>query len=68
MPPATIDGEVTDFRRRRQDLRLRRSHGPSAHHRLCRRLAFREHWLTALHALGRQHRLKVTTHSKMGCP
>ncbi|MGU3497980.1 acyltransferase family protein [Mycobacterium sp. C31M] len=27
-----------------------------------------EHWLTALHALGRQHGFKVTTYMKMGCP
>ena len=27
-----------------------------------------EHWLTALHALGRQHGFRVTTYLKMGCP
>src|SRR5690349_21921550 len=27
-----------------------------------------EHWLTALHALGRAHGFKVTTYMKMGCP
>lgn len=27
-----------------------------------------EHWLTALHALGRQHGFRVVTYLKMGCP
>ncbi|SEH80817.1 Peptidoglycan/LPS O-acetylase OafA/YrhL, contains acyltransferase and SGNH-hydrolase domains [Mycolicibacterium rutilum] len=27
-----------------------------------------EHWITALDLLGRQHRFKVTTYLKMGCP
>lgn len=27
-----------------------------------------EHWVTALHALGRQHGFRVTTYLKMGCP
>ncbi|MCF6386551.1 acyltransferase [Mycobacterium sp. MBM] len=27
-----------------------------------------EHWLTALHALGREHGFRVTTYLKMGCP
>lgn len=27
-----------------------------------------EHWLTALHQLGRQHGFKVTTYLKFGCP
>ncbi|KAA0118860.1 acyltransferase [Mycolicibacterium sp. P9-22] len=27
-----------------------------------------EHWLTALHTLGREHGFRVTTYLKMGCP
>ncbi|WP_066903347.1 acyltransferase family protein [Mycolicibacterium houstonense] len=27
-----------------------------------------EHWLTALHQIGRQHGVKVTTYLKLGCP
>lgn len=27
-----------------------------------------EHWLTALHQIGRQHGFKVTTYLKLGCP
>lgn len=27
-----------------------------------------EHWVTALHTLGRQHGFRVTTYLKMGCP
>ncbi len=27
-----------------------------------------EHWLTALHQIGRQHGFKVTTYMKFGCP
>lgn len=27
-----------------------------------------EHWLTALHTIGRQHGFKVTTYLKLGCP
>ncbi|MBN3453158.1 acyltransferase [Mycobacterium sp. DSM 3803] len=67
MPPATIDGCVTDFPG--VDVKTCVYGDPTAQRTIA--LAggsHSEHWLTALHALGRQYRFKVTTYLKMGCP
>ncbi|HTM83463.1 MAG TPA: acyltransferase family protein [Mycobacterium sp.] len=67
VPPSTVDGCATDF----PDVEVIRCvYGDQ---KASRTIALAggshsEHWLTALHTLGRLHGFKVTTYLKMGCP
>lgn len=67
VPPSTVDGCATDFPGVEV---IRCVYGdPTANRTIA--LAggsHSEHWLTALHTIGRQHGFKVTTYLKMGCP
>ncbi|MGV9796488.1 acyltransferase family protein [Mycobacterium sp. NPDC003449] len=67
VPPTTVDKCVTDFP---DEEVITCDYGdPNASRTIA--LAggsHSEHWLTALHLLGRQHGFKVTTYLKMGCP
>lgn len=67
VPPSTVDGCAADF----PDVEvIRCAYGDQ---KASRTIALAggshsEHWLTALHTLGRLHGFKVTTYLKMGCP
>ncbi|WP_216867954.1 acyltransferase family protein [Mycolicibacterium goodii] len=67
VPPSTLDGCVTNFPD--TDVNVCVYGDPKAQRTIA--LAggsHSEHWLTALHTLGRQHGFRVTTYLKMGCP
>ena len=67
VPPATVDECLADFAR--EDVVTCVYGDPKAERTIA--LAggsHSEHWLTALHLLGRQHGFKVVTYLKMGCP
>lgn len=67
VPPSTLDRCVTNFPD--TDVNVCVYGDPKAKRTIA--LAggsHSEHWLTALHALGRRHGFQVTTYLKMGCP
>ena len=67
VPPSTVDACVTGFDS--SDVVSCVYGNPKAHRTIA--LAggsHSEHWLTALHLIGRQHGFKVTTYLKLGCP
>nr|WP_082949768.1 acyltransferase family protein [Mycobacterium sp. ACS4331] len=67
VPPATVDECLADFAG--EDVVTCVYGDPKAERTIA--LAggsHSEHWLTALHLLGRQHGFKVVTYLKMGCP
>ncbi len=67
VPPSTLDQCVTNFPD--TDVTVCVYGDPKAERTIAvAGGSHSEHWLTALHALGRQHGFRVTTYLKMGCP
>jgi peptidoglycan/LPS O-acetylase OafA/YrhL len=67
VPPSTLDGCLTNFTD--TDVRVCVYGDPKAQRTIAvAGGSHSEHWLTALHAIGRQHGFRITTYLKMGCP